>query len=99
MINKFLLEHKDFTDIPYEDIALIRQRDARRLQVMEGYCRTSGCLRNYILGTLLGADRARLKELGTTGYKTYGALKNRSESKLRLLISQLLVDGYSNPNI
>lgn len=144
MINKFLLEHKDFTDIPYEDIELIKQRDARRLQVMEGYCRTSGCLRNYILayfgekqempcdscgnchreftetdmtedakqiincvyeakgryglniiiGTLLGADRARLKELRTTDYKTYGVLKNRSESELRLLISQLLLDGY-----
>ena len=49
MINKFLLEHKDFADIPYEDIELIRQRDAKRLQIMEGYCRTSGCLRNYIL--------------------------------------------------
>ncbi len=144
MINKFLLDHKDFTDIPDEDIELIRQRDAKRLQVMEGYCRTSGCLRNYILeyfgekhsrpcencgncqrefretdmtddakrvincvwetrgryglnvvlGTLLGADRARLKELGTTGYKTYGALKNRSESELRLLVSQLILDGY-----
>ncbi len=144
MINKFLLGHKDFTDIPYEDIELIRQRDARRLQVMEGYCRTSGCLRNYILayfgekrekpcdncgnchrefteidmtedakqvvncvwetkgryglniilGTLLGAKRARLKELGTTDYKTYGVLKNRSESELRLLISQLIMDGY-----
>ena len=144
MINKFLLEHKDFTDIPYEDIELIKQRDTRRLQVIEGYCRTSGCLRNYILeyfgekrekpcdncgnchrefaeidmtedakqivncvweakgryglnivlGTLLGANRARLKELGTTGYKTYGILKNRSESELRLLISQLIMDGY-----
>ncbi len=144
MINKFLLEHKDFTDIPYEDIELIRQRDARRLQIMEGYCRTSGCLRNYILeyfgekrnepcdscgnchrefteidmtedaklvincvwetkgkyglniilGTLLGANRARLKELRTTEYRTYGALKSRSESELRLLISQLLLDGY-----
>ena len=144
MINKFLLDHKDFTDIPYEDIELIRQRDAKRLQIMEGYCRTSGCLRNYILeyfgekrnepcdscgnchrefteidmtedaklvincvwetkgryglniilGTLLGANRARLKELGTTEYKTYGALKSRSESELRLLISQLLLDGY-----
>ena len=131
MINKFLLDHKDFTDIPYEDIELIRQRDAKRLQIMEGYCRTSGCLRNYILeyfgekrnepcdscanchrefaeidmtedaklvincvwetkgryglniilGTLLGANRARLKELGTTEYKTYGALKSRSESE------------------
>lgn len=144
MINKFLLDHKDFTDIPDEDIDLIRQRDARRLQVMEGYCRTAGCLRNYILeyfsekrsepcdscgnchreyteidmtedakqvincvwetkgryglniilGTVLGASRARLKELGTTGYKTYGVLKNRSESELRLLISQLLLEGY-----
>jgi len=144
MINKFLLEHKDFTDVPYEDIELIRQRDAKRLQVMEGYCRTSGCLRNYILeyfgekrnepcdscgnchrefteidmtedaklvincvwetkgryglniilGTLLGANRARLKETGTTEYRTYGALKSRSESELRLLISQLLLDGY-----
>lgn len=144
MINKFLLDHKDFTDIPYEDIELIRQRDAKRLQIMEGYCRTSGCLRNYILeyfgekrnepcdscgnchrefteidmtedvklvincvwetkgryglniilGTLLGANRARLKELGTTEYKTYGALKSRSESELRLLISQLILDGY-----
>lgn len=144
MINKFLLENKDFTDIPDEDIELIRQRDAKRLQIMEGYCRTSGCLRNYILeyfgekrnepcdscgnchrdfteidmtedakkvincvwetkgryglnvilGTLLGANRARLKELGTTEYRTYGALKSRSESELRLLISQLLLDGY-----
>lgn len=144
MINKFLLEHKDFTDIPNEDIELIKQRDLKRLQIMEGYCRTTGCLRNYILGyfgekqnepcnycgnchrefelidmtedakqvincvwetkgkyglsiilgILLGADRARLKELGTPNYKTYGALKNRSESELRLLISQLILEGY-----
>lgn len=144
MINKFLLDHKDFTDIPIEDIELIRQRDVKRLQVMEGYCRTSGCLRNYILeyfgekreepcdncgnchrefseidmtaeakqvincvyetrgryglnivlGTLLGANRARLKELGTIDYKTYGALKDHSEDELRLLISQMILDGY-----
>lgn len=144
MINKYLLEHKDFTDIPDEDVSLIQQRDIRRLQVMEGYCRTSGCLRNYILayfgeerkepcdscgnchrefveidmtedakqvincvyetkgrygmnvilGTLLGAHRARLKELGTISYQTYGALKNRSESELRILINRLIMDGY-----
>lgn len=144
MINRFLLDHKDFTDISDEDIDLIRQRDARRLQAMEGYCRTTGCLRNYILtyfgerrekpcdscgnchreftqtdmtgdakqvincvyetkgryglniilGTLLGADRTRLKELGTTGYKTYGALKDRSEAELRALLNQLIADGY-----
>lgn len=144
MINKFLLEHKDFSDIPHEDALLIKQRDAKRLQVMEGYARTTDCLRNYILeyfgekrekpcencgncdrefteidmtedakqvincvweakgryglniilGTLLGANRARLKELGTTDYKTYGALKNRSESEVRLLVGRLLLDGY-----
>ncbi|MDO4340805.1 MAG: DNA helicase RecQ [Eubacteriales bacterium] len=144
MINKFLLDNKDFTDVPYEDMDSIKQRDAKRLQVMEGYSRTTGCLRNYILeyfgekrnapcgrcgnchrefteidmtedaklvincvwetkgryglnillGTLLGANRARLKELGTIQYKTYGALKNRSESELRVLISQLLMEGY-----
>ena len=144
MINKFLLDHKDFTDIPYEDIDLIKMRDAKRLQVMESYCRTYTCLRNFILGyfgenrgepcgncgncrrefneidmtedakivincvwetkgryglnivlgTLLGANRARLKELGTVQYKTYGALKDRTESELRLLINQLFLDGY-----
>ena len=144
VINKMLLEHKDFTDIPYEDVELIRQRDARRLRIMEGYCRTTGCLRNYILayfgemkkdpcgacgncdrefseidmtedakqvvncvyetrgryglnvlvGTLLGARRARLRELGAVDYRTYGALKHRSEEDLRLLISRMILDGY-----
>jgi ATP-dependent DNA helicase RecQ len=144
VINKFLLENKAFIDIPDEDIELIRERDTRRLQLMERYCKTSGCLRNYILeyfgekkdgpcnycgncngvfteldmteeakqvincvyeargrygmrvvlGTLLGANRARLKELGTTEYKTFGALKDRSEADLRKLINQLLADGF-----
>ncbi len=144
MINKFLLEHKDFTDIPEEDIELVQQRDAKRLQIMEGYCKTTSCLRNYILeyfgekrnepcrscgncdreyteidmtedakqiincvweakgryglsiiiGTLLGANRARLKEIGAADYKTYGALRERSEAEVRQLISQLIMDGY-----
>ena len=47
--DRFLLERKDFSDIPYEDIELIKQRDAKRLQIMEGYCRASGCFRNCIL--------------------------------------------------
>ena len=47
-----------------------------------------------VLGTLLGANRARLKELGTTEYKTFGALKDRSESNLRKLVEQLLSEGY-----
>ncbi len=144
IIDRFLLEHKEFTDVAPEDIDLIKERDVKRLKLMEGYCRTTGCLRNYILeyfgekrtepcnncgnchrefietdmtadaklvincvyetkgryginivlGTLLGANRARLKELGTNNYRTYGALRNRSEAELRLLINQMILDGY-----
>ncbi len=144
IIDRFLLDHKEFTDVAPEDADLIRERDAKRLKLMEGYCRTTGCLRNYILdyfgekrtepcdncgnchrefiendmtadaklvancvyetkgrygisiviGTLLGANRARLKELGTNTYRTYGTLRNRSEEELRLLINQMILDGY-----
>ena len=144
MINKFLLEHKDFTEIPDEDVELIMERDTKRLQIMEQYCKTTGCLRNYILdyfgekrsepcdncgncqrefseidmtedakqvincvwetrgryglnivlGTLLGANRARLRELGTIHYKTYGALKKYSEDELRVLVNQMIMEGY-----
>lgn len=144
MINKFLLEKKDFSEVEPEDIELIQQRDIRRLQVMEGYCRTTSCLRQYILdyfgektteacdncgnchreyrevdmteaakwiincvaetkgrygqvivlGTVLGANRARLRELGTVDYKSYGKLKEYTEAELRLLMNQLILEGY-----
>ena len=133
MIDRMLLDNKDFSDVDEEDEFLIRQRDIRRLQIMEGYCKTTGCLRNYILeyfgektfgpcdncgnchreyhetdmtreakwvvncvaetrgrygltivlGTLLGAKRARLRELGADKYKSYGALNDHSEAELR----------------
>lgn len=144
MINKFLLEKKDFSQVEDEDAELIMQRDVVRLQRMEGYCKTTYCLRNYILeyfgektvtpcdncgnchkeytevdmtedakwvincvaetrgryglaivlGTLTGANRARLREIGATDYKSYGVLSNRSEADLRCLINQMLMDGY-----
>lgn len=144
MINKFLLDKKDFSEVDQDDEELIRQRDLKRLRVMENYCRTTGCLRNYILeyfgektygpcdncgnchreykeidmtdaaksvvncvyetkgryglnivlGTLLGANRARLRELGTDSYRTYGVLKNYSESDIRDLITQMIEYGY-----
>ncbi|MGX8728553.1 MAG: RecQ family ATP-dependent DNA helicase, partial [Lachnospiraceae bacterium] len=144
MLCKYLLEHKDFTDLPEEDIELIRERDLRRLRVMEDYCRTTRCLRNYILryfgetpeqpcencgncdrdftemdmtaearqvvncvyetkgrfgqsivlGTLLGANRARLREVGAVDYKTYGKLKACTEDDLRALIAQMIREGY-----
>ena len=49
IINRFLLEHKDFSDIAPIDAMTIRERDIKRLQIMEGYCYTTECLRNYIL--------------------------------------------------
>lgn len=144
MIDRMLLDNKDFSDVDEEDEYLIRQRDIRWLQTMEGYCKTTGCLRNYILeyfgektsgpcdncgnchreyhevdmtaeakwvvncvaetrgrygltivlGTLMGAKRARLRELRTEQYKSYGALSGHSEAELRTLISQMTEMGY-----
>ena len=144
MINKFLLDNKDFSGLDEEDALLVRQHDMQRLKAMEGYCRTTGCLRNYILnyfgekvgkpcdncgnchreytqtdmtmqarkvvecvkemrgryglvivvGTLMGADRARLKEIGADNYKSYGALNECNEATIRSLISQLIEEGY-----
>lgn len=48
-INRFLLEHKEMADIDPADRETIKERDAKRLQVMERYCYTTECLRNYIL--------------------------------------------------
>lgn len=144
MINKFLLEKKELEGSDAEDMELIRQRDAQRLRLMEGYCKSTSCLRQYILtyfgekmntpcdncgnchreytavdmtadakwvinclaetkgrygqsivtGTLLGANRARLREIGATAYKSYGALSHRSEREVRLLIDQMILEEY-----
>lgn len=144
MINKFLLDKKEFEGAEIEDIELMKQRDAHRLRVMEGYCKSTSCLRRYILeyfgekvsgpcdncgnchgeyteadmtadakwvinciaetrgrygqsivtGTLLGANRARLREVGATAYQSYGALAHRSEREVRLLIDRMLLEEY-----
>ena len=49
MINRFLLDHKEMPDLDFEDMQTVKERDIRRLQVMERYCYTTECLRNYIL--------------------------------------------------
>lgn len=48
---KFLVEHSAVgnENVDPESLALIREQDHRRLSSMVGYCKTSGCLRNYIL--------------------------------------------------
>lgn len=144
MIDKFLLENKEFEGMAAEDIDLVRQRDSHRLHVMDGYCKTTECLRNYILeyfgekvsvpcdncgnchqeydeldmtmeakwvinclaetkgrygmnivtGTLTGAKRARIREVGADAYKSYGVLEHRSEKEIRLLIDHMITEGY-----
>ncbi len=144
MIGKFLLERKEFEGIEEEDVEFLRKRDLHRLYIMEEYCKTTSCLRHYILkyfgervtgacnncgnchhryeeidmtqdarqvinalaetkgryglaiveGTLSGANRARLKEIGADRYKSYGALSHRSEADIRLLIEQMIREGY-----
>lgn len=48
---KFLIEHSsgENEDMDPRDLALLREQDRRRLSAMVGYCKTSGCLRSYIL--------------------------------------------------
>ncbi len=48
---KFLIEHSsdENEDMEPKDLALLREQDRRRLSAMVGYCKTSGCLRSYIL--------------------------------------------------
>lgn len=48
VINRFLLEHKELSDLE-GDLESIKQRDMQRLRAMETYCYTTDCLRNYIL--------------------------------------------------
>lgn len=144
MIGKFLLDKKEFEGTDVEDMEFLKQRDLYRLHVMEEYCKTTQCLRNYILqyfgekaaapcencgnchhqyeevdmtgdarwvvnclaetrgryglnivaGTLLGANRARLKEIGAVSFRSYGALSHRTETDIRLLIEQMIREGY-----
>lgn len=144
VINRYLLERKDYSDVPEEELPVLQQRDNLRLQLMERYCKTTDCLRNtiltyfgeapaapcdncgnchtsfhqadmtaeakwflncvaeaggrygkgVILGTLQGANRARLRELGADQYRSYGKLKEVSSDNLNRLLEQLLAEGY-----
>ena len=49
VINRLLLDHKEMPDLDFAQRQIIRRRDEKRLQAMEGYCYTTECLRNYIL--------------------------------------------------
>lgn len=47
-----------------------------------------------VAGTLLGANRARLREIGADSFRSYGALAHRTEADVRLLIEQMIREGY-----
>ena len=144
VINRFLLDYKEMQDLDPADRETVRERDVRRLQVMERYCYTTECLRNYILkyfgenpekpcqdcgnclrefetldmteaakkvincvyeakgrygkqiiiDTVAGAKTARLEEIGTVRYKSYGVLAGTNKNLLRRLIEQLVLEGY-----
>ena len=49
MISKLLLGSTDFEGMDFQEIEQVKHQDSRRLQLMEGYCMTTSCLRNYIL--------------------------------------------------
>ena len=49
MISKLLLGSKDFEGMDFQEIEQVKHQDSRRLHLMEGYCMTTSCLRNYIL--------------------------------------------------
>ncbi|HIW21023.1 MAG TPA: DNA helicase RecQ [Candidatus Dorea intestinavium] len=143
-INRFLLEHKEMSDMDTSDRETVRERDVKRLQIMERYCYTTDCLRNYILlyfgekpekpcedcgnclrefetldmtdaakkmincvyetksrygktiiiDTLAGAKTARLKEVGATGYHSYGVLSKVNKKLLRRLLDELILEEY-----
>ena len=50
VINRMLLESKEGNaDFSWEENQQIRERDEKRLQIMNAYCNTTECLRTYIL--------------------------------------------------
>lgn len=61
MVNRFLIENKEQNTEDFEEDELreIRERDEERLRIMNYYCVTTDCLRNYILkyfGESVGGD-------------------------------------------
>ena len=64
VIDRMLLERKDFSEVPPEDVENIRDRDLKRLRIMENYCRTTQCLRSFILSYF---GEKETKECGNCG--------------------------------
>ncbi|MCD7724650.1 MAG: DNA helicase RecQ [Clostridiales bacterium] len=48
---------------------------------------------NVVAGTLLGDNRARLKEYHVSDYPSYGSLKGHTEAEIKEIINQMIVEG------
>lgn len=48
---------------------------------------------NVVAGTLLGSDRAKLREYGVSVYSSYGSLKEMSEAGIKQIIHQMLIEN------
>lgn len=46
---------------------------------------------NVVAGTLMGSDRAKLREYGVSVYSSYGSLKEMSEAGIKQIINQMLI--------
>lgn len=80
IINRYLLEKKDFSDVFEENISNIRERDMLRLHKMEGYCKTTGCLRSYILSYFEDSAIRKCDNCGNC-LKKYKKVEVTSEAK------------------
>lgn len=49
---------------------------------------------NVVAGTLLGDNRAKLREYAVSKYTSYGSLKEMTEAGIKEIINQMLVEGY-----
>lgn len=51
VIDRFLIEHRENEDaLPEEEIQELIVKDLKKLELMENYCLTTGCLREFLLG-------------------------------------------------
>lgn len=80
IINRFLLEHKEMSDMDPIDRDNIRELDAIRLRTMENYCNTTECLRNYIL-QYFGEETAKPCDNCTNCLKEFEELDMTDEAK------------------
>ena len=61
---RFLIENGGSEELSPEEQAVVRRRDYERLNVMTGYCKTTGCLRGYLLDYFGQEHGARCRNCG-----------------------------------